>query len=128
MKGLTNLESKLAEVIGLAMAAQAVGDKASQLAKKEKRASLARTVEQMKREAIEEVLQRGGKPTLREVLRCRVSYLTRGGALGTKTFVESLFQAQRWRFGAKREEGAKMPRGGDRIWQGLRILRGCRLA
>lgn len=51
MPELTNLDTKLAEVIGLAMAAQDLGDKASKLAKKEKHNKLVKTVEQMKREA-----------------------------------------------------------------------------
>ena len=53
MAELTNLEAKLAEVIGLAMAAQDVGDKAARLAKKEKHDDLARTVTRMGREAAE---------------------------------------------------------------------------
>jgi hypothetical protein len=76
---------------------------------------------------VHKVIKRKGKPTLSELLRCRLSYLTRGGALGTKTFIESLFQAQRWRFGVRREEGARVPRGGDAAWQGLRVLRAPRM-
>jgi hypothetical protein len=53
MAELTNLETKLAEVIGLAMAAQDLGDRASSLAKKEKRTDLVRTLAKMKREAAE---------------------------------------------------------------------------
>jgi putative transposase len=78
--------------------------------------------------AVQKVLQRQGKPTLSELLRCRLSHLTRGGALGTKAFIESVFQAQRWRFSPQREEGARIPRGGDTTWQGLRILRAPRPA
>jgi putative transposase len=78
--------------------------------------------------AVQKVMQRKGKPTLSELLRCRLSYLTRGGALGTKAFIESLFQAQRWRFSAQRGEGARVPRGGDTTWQGLRVLRAPRQA
>jgi REP element-mobilizing transposase RayT len=73
--------------------------------------------------AVHQVMQRKGKPTLSELLRCRLSYLTRGGALGTKAFIESLFQAQRWRFGPQRVEGARVPRGGESTWKGLRVLR-----
>jgi REP element-mobilizing transposase RayT len=76
---------------------------------------------------VERVLKQRGRPTLSELLRCRISYLTRGGALGTKAFIESLFHSQRWRFPSEREDGAKVPRGGDRVWQGLRVLRAARI-
>ncbi len=74
-----------------------------------------------------EVLKRGGKLTLAELLRCRLSFLTRGVALGTSEFVESVFQSQRWRFDPKREQGPRVPRGGDATWEGLRLLRSPRL-
>jgi hypothetical protein len=79
------------------------------------------------RQTVERVLKQRGKPTLSELLRCRISYMTRGGALGTKAFIETLFQTQRWRFSPEREEGAKVPRGGDRVWQGLRVMRASRI-
>jgi REP element-mobilizing transposase RayT len=79
------------------------------------------------RQTVERVLKQRGNPTLSELLRCRISYMTRGGALGTKAFIETLFQTQRWRFSPEREEGAKVPRGGDRVWQGLRVMRASRI-
>jgi putative transposase len=82
----------------------------------------------MSRKAVEKGLKRSGRPELSELLRCRLSYMTRGGALGTKAFIESLFASQRWRFGPERKEGARLPRGGASAWQDLRILRSPRPA
>jgi hypothetical protein len=53
MAELTVLESKLGEVMGLAMAAQETGKKVSGLAKKERASELVQTLEQMAREAAE---------------------------------------------------------------------------
>ncbi len=72
---------------------------------------------------IEAVLKNGGKVKRWEMLRCRLRYLSKGGALGTQAFVEEIFQAERWRFSPKRQEGAKPLRGGDSVWSGLRTLR-----
>jgi coenzyme F420-reducing hydrogenase alpha subunit len=52
MADLTNLEEKLAEVTGLAMAAQAAGGKVTKLTE-EKDADLAKTLQQMAKEAAE---------------------------------------------------------------------------
>jgi hypothetical protein len=82
----------------------------------------------MSREAVTTILKQGGKPTLAELLRCRLSYMTRSGALGTKAFIETLFEAQRWRFAPDRQQGAKTPRGGDATWEGLRVLRAPRVS
>ncbi len=82
----------------------------------------------MSRKAVEKGLKRGGRPELSELLRCRLSYMTRGGALGTKAFIESLFASQRWRFGPERKEGARLPRGGESAWKDLRVLRAPRPA
>jgi hypothetical protein len=53
MAELTVLESKLGEVMGLAMAAQDTGKKVARLAKKEREPELVQTLEQMAREAAE---------------------------------------------------------------------------
>jgi hypothetical protein len=55
---LTNLESKLGEVVGLAMAAQAATKKVATLARKDKRTGLVATLERMNEEA-REAEQRG---------------------------------------------------------------------
>jgi hypothetical protein len=51
MAELTNLETKLGEVVGLAMAAQEAGTKVARLAKEEGNDRLVRTLEQMRDEA-----------------------------------------------------------------------------
>lgn len=46
-----------------------------------------------------------------KVVRCRVRYFTDGAVIGSKGFVEGIFQASRDRFGPKRKDGARKPRG-----------------
>jgi hypothetical protein len=53
MAELTNLETKLAEVLGLAMAAQKAGGRVAALADKEGHRDLVETLERMEREAAE---------------------------------------------------------------------------
>ena len=45
------------------------------------------------------------------MLRCRVRYFTDGAVLGSRQFVDEIFTACRERFGARREDGARAPRG-----------------
>ncbi|YCM44017.1 transposase [Verrucomicrobiaceae bacterium 227] len=46
-----------------------------------------------------------------KVVRCRVRYFTDGAVIGSKSFVNGVFQANRERFGSKRKDGARKPRG-----------------
>jgi len=46
-----------------------------------------------------------------KVIRCRVRYFTDGAVIGSKSFVDGFFQASRERFGPKRKDGARKPRG-----------------
>lgn len=57
------------------------------------------------------VLQQGGRLSVAEALRCRVRYFTDGAVIGTRSFVDSIFKAQRRRFGPKRRDGARVMRG-----------------
>ena len=77
----------------------------------------------LRRENVDTVLRNAGKLKRWEILRCRLRYMTRGGAIGSKAFIESLFKAERWRFDPDRQAGAKTPQGGDAVWLGLRTLR-----
>jgi REP element-mobilizing transposase RayT len=61
----------------------------------------------MSRERVKEVIETKGKLSRMEMLRCRVRYFTDGVALGTKEFVNTVFAAERHRFGAKRKSGAR---------------------
>ena len=45
------------------------------------------------------------------MLRCRVRYFTDGAVLGSRAFVNDAFAAARWRFGARRKDGARKMRG-----------------
>jgi hypothetical protein len=72
---------------------------------------------------VDAVVERGGKPTVAEVLRHRVRYFCDGGVLGSEDFVESVFSREqaRQRFGPKRKTGARRMRGAE--WGDLRVLR-----
>jgi len=70
---------------------------------------------------IEAVRAAGGKLSAAQLLHCRIRYFTDGVAIGSKTFVESVFQSHRSRFGPNRCTGARPLRWGD--WDGLCALR-----
>lgn len=46
-----------------------------------------------------------------KVIRCRVRYFTEGAVIGSKSFVDGVFARSRDRFGPKRKDGARRPRG-----------------
>ncbi len=71
-------------------------------------------------EALRE-LARGGRLPLWKALRCRVRYFTDGSVFGSSEFVDSAFEANRERFGEKRQSGARAMRGGE--WGDLKVLR-----
>ena len=64
-----------------------------------------------KREQVKGVLDRGGKLTFGETLRCRVRYFSDGMTVGSREFVDGLFQSSRERFSEKRKSGARPMRG-----------------
>ena len=64
------------------------------------------------REEVARVWKEGGELSRTELLRCRVRYFTDGAAIGSKGFVQELFEACRDRFGERRERGGSMMRGG----------------
>ena len=70
---------------------------------------------------VEAVRAARGKLSRAEMLRCRVRYFTSGAVVGTRLFVNEIFEAKRERFGAKRKEGARPMRGAD--FGGLCALR-----
>ena len=59
------------------------------------------------RQQIEEEIEKGGHLPIWKVLRCRVRYFSDGAVLGSRSFVDSYFERERSRFGAKRETGAR---------------------
>jgi putative transposase len=63
-------------------------------------------------EQIEAVIRQGGKVPVYQLLRVRVRYFSDGLALGSKSFVDSVFCQHRSAFGAKRSKaGTALPEG-----------------
>jgi hypothetical protein len=58
-----------------------------------------------------ERLSSGRDVALRRMLRWKVRYFTDGAAVGSRAFVDGLFEQCRERFGAKRKNGARKMRG-----------------
>jgi hypothetical protein len=56
---------------------------------------------------VEAVLKSGGKLSRADLLRCRVRWFSAGAAIGSKSFVERVFQGCRSHFGPKRKSGAR---------------------
>jgi hypothetical protein len=56
---------------------------------------------------VEAVLKSGGKLSRADLLLCRVRWFSDGVAIGSKGFVEGVFNGCRSYFGAKRKDGAR---------------------
>lgn len=59
------------------------------------------------RQKVEEVVNSKGQLNLREYLQCRVRYFTAGVVIGSRAYVEEVFQGNRDWFGQKRKTGAR---------------------
>lgn len=79
----------------------------------------------IREEQIEKVLEAGGKLSKAELLHCKVRYFSDGVVLGSKAFVEDVFQSHREEFGLKRKTGARKPKHGQ--WGELCTMRDLRL-
>jgi REP element-mobilizing transposase RayT len=66
-----------------------------------------------------EQLERGKNVTMGKMLRCRVRYFTDGAVIGSRGFVEEVFQKSRERFGPKRKDGARKWRGSGEAAAGV---------
>jgi len=77
------------------------------------------------RKRVEEVLAKNGKLSNWEMLRCRVRHFCDGAVLGTKEFVNGVFESERHRFGPKRTSGARPMRHVEA--DGLTTLRDLRV-
>ncbi|MEM9157892.1 MAG: transposase [Verrucomicrobiota bacterium] len=66
----------------------------------------------------------GGRIPRSEALRCRIRYFTDGAVLGSREFVQSYFEANRQRFGARRRDGPRAMKGAD--WGELSCIRDLR--
>lgn len=74
---------------------------------------------------VRKALDLGRTLTLAQALRCRVRYFSDGVALGSREFVDSVFESNRGYFGAKRRSGARPMKQAD--WGGLCTARALRL-
>jgi hypothetical protein len=74
-------------------------------------------------ESARTVLAERGKLSPAELVRLRVRYFTDGVVLGSKEFVEGVFEAQRELFGPKRKKGARRMAESDAPFYTLRQLR-----
>jgi hypothetical protein len=59
------------------------------------------------REKVAQELARGGRLGRADFLRCRVRYFTDGAVLGSRRFVDEVFEQRKEWFGAKRRDGAR---------------------
>ncbi|MDB6005118.1 MAG: hypothetical protein JWR15_2105, partial [Prosthecobacter sp.] len=74
-------------------------------------------------ETVRAVLAERGKLSPAELVRLRVRYFTDGVVLGSKEFVEGIFEAQRERFSPKRKEGGRRMTESEEPFYTLRRLR-----
>ncbi|MHB1082398.1 MAG: transposase [Prosthecobacter sp.] len=74
-------------------------------------------------ESARAVLAQKGKLRPAELVRLRVRYFTDGVVLGSREFVEGIFEAQRELFGPKRKKGARRMAESDAPFYTLRQLR-----
>jgi hypothetical protein len=77
------------------------------------------------KEKVEAVLKSGGKLSRADLLLCRVRWFSDGVAIGSKSFVEGVFNVCRSSFGAKRKSGARPVR--EDAAGGLHALRELRV-
>ena len=74
-------------------------------------------------ESARAVLAERGKLSPGELVRLRVRYFSDGAILGSKAFVEGIFEAQREQFSPKRKRGARRIRESAEPFYALRTLR-----
>ncbi len=71
--------------------------------------------------AVAKVWAAGGKLSTAQLLRCRIRHFSDGLAIGSESFIEAFFEANRNFFSRKRKTGARKMPGGD--WGTLRTAR-----
>ncbi len=75
--------------------------------------------------AVEKLLGKGGRLSKGQMLRCRVRYFTAGAVIGSKKFVNDVFDHSREHFGAKRRTGARKMKGVEEVeGEAIHVLRG----
>jgi hypothetical protein len=78
----------------------------------------------MDREAVKKVVEADGELPVSQVLRLRVRYFTDGMVLGSKEYVNQVFEQHRGLFGSQRKTGARPIRGFK--GSGLMVMRDLR--
>ena len=68
-------------------------------------------LDEEKQRLIEAQEKRMGEIPFGRMLRCRVRYFTDGAVIGSRDFVDGVFESARHRFGPKRKDGARKMRG-----------------
>jgi hypothetical protein len=74
-------------------------------------------------ESARAVLAAGGKLSAAVLVRLRVRYFSDGVVLGSKAFVEGIFDAQRERFSPQRKAGSRRMAESEEAFYTLRQLR-----
>ncbi len=75
--------------------------------------------------SVKAVEKRGGNLAVASILKVRVRYLSDSVALGSKAWVEEVFERNREKLAVKREEGARRAKNKELAgWRGLVDLRG----
>jgi len=69
----------------------------------------------LKSAEIEKLLAKSGRLTMAQMLRCRVRYFTDGAVIGSKRFVNEVFEHSREFYGEKRKTGARKMQGVEPI-------------
>ena len=69
-------------------------------------------------------MERGARLPVAAAVRCRVRYFTDGGVIGSREYVQDIFESFRAQFGSKRRSGPRRMKGSD--WEGLTVLRDLR--
>ena len=85
-----------------------------------------RAIYPAKKVAVKAVLAQGGSLSREQLLRCRVRYFSDGVAIGSRAFVEDIFQSSRNWFGSRRQTGARAIRNAKDI--GLVSMRDLQLS
>jgi hypothetical protein len=70
-------------------------------------------------EGLEQIVPATGDVALRQMLRWKVRYFTDGVVIGSRAFVDGMFEQCRERFGAKRKSGARKMRGNALAAEGM---------
>jgi hypothetical protein len=75
-------------------------------------------------EEVQQVMDKDGRLSMKQLMQCRVRYFTDGGVMGTRAFVNEIFEGQRRFYSHRRREGARPMKHGE--WGDLYTMRDLR--